>query len=439
MKRTLSFLALALVAACSSSRDDKTTADAGGDTSSNVAALPCDVSDALVANCQKCHSNPPSFGAPMPLVTLADVKAKAKSDPSKTVAELMKVRINETGSRVMPPSGNTMPKTDLDKLNAWLDGGAPASTTAACGDSGVPTEKVGPDYLPCPASERTTFLAHGEGGAKFDVPADAGNLYECFYFKAPFEAGAQATAFAPVIDDKRVVHHWILFETGTPQVEGAFGKCKMPLDAAFITGWAPGAGNNVLPSDVGLKLPAKDRWLILQLHYWNVAGYTDAKDSSGVSLCVTPTPRKNTAVISTLGTLSIDIPAKTMGVTTSGTCTPNLTAPATILSASPHMHGRGRALKTEILRGGDPTKSEIVVDETNFDFNAQGSHTLPTPLLVNPGDKLKTTCVYDNPTSTPAYFGEKTEDEMCFDFVLSYPENGLVNTAGATARRCVDK
>lgn len=433
MRRAL--LVAAWVMACSSSGNDSSavSADAGS-------ALPCEVSAALQANCQKCHGATPSFGAPMPLVTRADLSAKAKSDPSKTVAELVKVRTHETGNRVMPPPGNTMPKADLAALDAWLDGGMPAGSTAACADAGgVPTEKVGPDYLSCPKSEQVTFLAHGDAGAKFTVPADAGNLYECFYFKSPFGAGAQATAFAPVIDDKRVVHHWILFETATPQAEGSFGKCKMPLDATFITGWAPGGANNELPADVGMKLPGSEKWLILQLHYWNVAGYTDAKDASGVATCVAKTPRKNTAVISTLGSLAIDLPPKSMGTTVTGMCTPELGEPVTILAASPHMHGRGRALETKILRGGDPSKTEVVVDEQKFDFNAQGSHVLPTPLQVMPGDKLKTTCVYDNPGSTAVFFGEKTEDEMCFDFVLSYPEVGLANAAGKISRRCIDK
>ena len=194
-----------------------------------------------------------------------------------------------------------------------------------------------------------------------------------------------------------------------------------------------------MPADVGMRMPGKEKWLILQLHYWNIKGYTDANDSSGVAMCLAKTPRKHTAVISTLGTLGIDIPAKTMGVTATGTCVPATTEPVTILSAAPHMHGLGRKLKTELLRGGDPAKSEIVVDEQNFDFNAQGSIPLAKTLVVQPGDKLKTTCVYDNTGSLPVYFGEKTEDEMCFDFVLTYPEVGLANAAGALQRRCLGK
>ena len=34
---------------------------------------------------------------------------------------------------------------------------------------------------------------------------------------------------------------------------------------------------------------------------------------------------------------------------------------------------------------------------------------------------LTTTCTYDNPDGGPVGFGEDTEDEMCFNFVLTYP------------------
>lgn len=433
-RRVLGLPLLAAVAACSSSGDP-----APASSTSAVASLPCDVAAILDESCTSCHASPPKFGAPMPLVTPADFQAKAKSDPSKTVAELVRLRMNDA-TNPMPASG-MLPKAKLDVVNAWLDQGAPKGAEASCGDAGAGPSgpKAGPEHLPCPESERVTFLAHGGDAPKFHVPADAGNLNECFYFKSPFEPGAQATSFAPVIDDARVVHHWILFETATPQAEGTFGKCKMPLDATFLTGWAPGAGNRDMPADVGMKLPGKEKWLILQLHYWNVAGYSDANDASGVSMCVTNTPRKNAAVISTLGSLAIDVPAKAMGVEVSGTCTPELTEPVYILASAPHMHGRGRSLKTELLRAGDPATSESVVQVDAFDFNAQGSYPTPAPLEVRPGDKLKTTCVYDNPGNTPAYFGERTEDEMCFNFVLVYPETGLVNAGGKSARRCIDK
>ena len=59
-------------------------------------------------------------------------------------------------------------------------------------------------------------------------------------------------------------------------------------------------------------------------------------------------------------------------------------------------------------------------------------------LEVRKGDVLRTTCTYANPTSDLVTFGEKTEDEMCFDFLAVYPAPGLVNATGRSTRRCID-
>jgi len=425
--RGLSFVGLLLVA-CGS------TSEAPPPVGSTP--LPCDVDAVLAKNCRSCHSSPAKYGAPMPLTSWEAVHAKAASNPGVEVWELMKARVHDK-QNPMPASG-MLGATDLATLDAWFAASAPKGT-ASCSDAGVVETKEGPAYLPCPEAQQTRFVAHGDGGAKFSVPADAGNLYECFYFKSPFTTPTQATAFAPIIDDTRVVHHWILFETPTPQKEGTYGPCKMPLDAQFISGWAPGGGNKVMPDDVGMKLPGGDRWLILQLHYWNVAGHKDSKDQSGVAMCTTEKLRPHTAVISTLGSANIDLPPKSANVEVKGKCTPNLTEPIHVLASSPHMHGRGHKFTTKVLRGGDPAKAETLVDVPRFDFNAQQSYDAPKDMLLAPGDTLETTCVYDNPGSTSVFFGEKTEDEMCFNFVLAWPESGIVNAGGAAARRCIDK
>ena len=48
-------------------------------------------------------------------------------------------------------------------------------------------------------------------------------------------------------------------------------------------------------------------------------------------------------------------------------------------------------------------------------------------IVVQPGDKLHSTCVFDNPGSQSVGFGEGTGDEMCFNFVLAYPIDQLGN------------
>jgi hypothetical protein len=49
---------------------------------------------------------------------------------------------------------------------------------------------------------------------------------------------------------------------------------------------------------------------------------------------------------------------------------------------------------------------------------------------VQPGEVLRTTCWYSNPTATAIGFGPKTTDEMCYDFVIGYPYASTVERCG---------
>ena len=431
-------LTFAIAIALSFSSNQTTESDAG--SSASGLGLPCDVDRVLAKNCRSCHGAPPRYGAPMPLMTLDDVRAKAKTDAQKTIATKIGERIHDAVAPM--PQGGKLSAEDMATLDAWIAGGASgAASSAACTDAGTgdpDAGPTGPDLLPCPPEQRTTFLAHGATLSEpYALAADAGNLYQCFTWKAPWPGTTQATAFAPVIDDARAVHHWILYETSTPQEEGGSKKCAMPFDAKFLQGWAPGGTNAVMPADIGLALPSADRWLILQVHYWNAAGYTDVRDRSGVAMCTTTDLRPKTAVVSTLGSANIDLAPRSTGTVVTGRCTPAITEPIHLLSAAPHMHGRGRKLRTEVLRGGSEAAIETLVDEPNFDFQSQRSHA--SSLVIQPGDVLRTSCTYDNPTDARVTFGERTEDEMCFDFVTVWPAPGLFNTGGKATQRCIDK
>ena len=389
--------------------------------------LPCDVARVLQARCQKCHAATPAFGAPMPLVTYDDTQRPAKTNPAEPVWQRMKARLHDAASP-MPPDG-PLAAADLAALDAWLAAGAPKSDASCAAPGAGDAGASGPSALPCAPSEQRTFLAHGGGpNGKFNVAPDAGNEYACFTWSSPFGATAQATAFAPVIDDARVVHHWILYETKSAQPDGAFGPCNMPLDARFVAGWAPGAGNSVLPPDVGQDLPGAGGSFILQLHYWNVAGYTDANDSSGVAMCVTDTPRPHSAAVVTLGTTSITIPPHTNDYATSSSCTDKATENLHLIRTAPHMHTHGTSFRTDILRGGNAGVVDTLVDVPQWDFNNQAGHEID--VLLAPGDVLRTQCHYANTGDTSVVFGEKTENEMCFNFVLVWPVSAITSVFG---------
>jgi hypothetical protein len=419
-----------IVAACAPRSDDPpavtppaATADASTPSIEPTPAgeaLPCDVAKVLAARCQTCHRRPPLFGAPMPLSTLADTRVAAPSGQG-LVWESMRAKVSK--GLMPPPTTPTGPLTATEKetLLAWLNAGAPAATDACtpAPDAGAPSAPPsGPAALPC--TPKHEFRAHGTAPTDpFPVPLEA-NAYRCFSFPVPFAAGEQATAWAPIIDDARIIHHWILYghnNTTTPPAGcGDTGR-------VFLMGWAPGGGNGQLPPDVGLELPDPGSWLTLEVHYNNSAKVAGAQDRSGVAVCTTDTPRPQEAGVLTLGSISIALPPDNQehAVTSEfpGTITRLLPEPLHVLWTSPHMHLSGTSFKTEITRAGQTT---TLVDVPAWDFNSQRAYPQdPTKTLIMPGDTLRTTCTYKNTTGAPIRFGEKTENEMCFNFVAVYP------------------
>ncbi len=399
---------------------------------------PCAIRSLLAANCQECHSDPPRFGAPMPLVRPEHLRAPAVSDAARSVGALALERVMRTdGSRMPPTPRDALDAAELAALSAWVGEGAPSAAPGTmCEPTPPPTECIGPECLPCTPTH--SFRAYGASRDEpFDVPAAEGNAYRCFAFRSPFTGSDRAIAWAPIIGDARVLHHLILYRTRTPQAEGPM-PCQMPLDAVGMLGWAPGTGNIELPADVGLELSsgAGDEWLILQAHYWNVAGHTDARDRSGFAVCTVPTPRAATAGVLTLGTTSIAVPARARAYEASGTCPSTATAllrePLHVLADGPHMHARGRRFVIEVLRGGVTTETVLDVDPYRFEDQRAWWHD--PPYVIRPGDAVRTRCIYDNPGAEPAYYGERSEDEMCFDFAVVYPIDAI---PAGYARTCV--
>lgn len=409
--------------------DPRPDADDGG-PGDEVGGLPCDVREALATECGLCHGEPPSFGAPMALVDFDDLHVPSTGDLTRPVFEAVADRLTaEVG--VMPPDGD-IDDDARELLLGWIAAGAPEDPTADCGQPPVDDAppSVGPDALPCEPTH--VMAAHADQAADpFHVPAvGAQDLYQCFAFRSPFAEGAQATAWAPIIDDERVVHHWILYRSQDSFTEGAAFPCdvSLQLNSDFVAGWAPGGGNSVMPPGVGLELGGPDDWYVLQVHYHNEVGYDDALDQSGVAFCEAQTPQPNTAGILTLGTVGLDIPPNSTGHTESGTCGWLATSqwpPLHVIASSPHMHELGRGFQTRIHRANGGM--EIMTDVPLFDFNNQQSYPHDPEIIINPGDTLESICRFDNPTSSAVHFGEGTGDEMCFNFVLAYPIDALPN------------
>lgn len=437
--------------------------DAGAPTGTAEPALPCEVQTLLRKECGACHGRNNEYPAPMKLETYADLHAAAPSDPASKVYAKLLERVQDP-TRPMPPPqfSERLSVTEVATLKSWVDRGAPPATAVdRCTPQDQPADAGTPDGgkpsvdmagAPDDCEEYFELRAHAEGdpNAPFQVPSRQGqeaNTYHCFYFGADYASEAQGLWFKSLADNKRVLHHWLLYasELDAVHAPGSQAPCSAAEPGAYlIAGWAPGAPDYKPPPDVGLDMPhGPNVRLILELHWYNDTGSPQA-DRSGVRFCTAKKgKRPHTAGVHFTGSEGICIEPQSRHEVT-GLCDPDDTQDIHILRVWPHMHQLARNMRVTILRADG---SRQVLHDQPFDFNDQRAYDM-NDVVLRPGDRLETVCSYDNRTNMRVPFGEDTQEEMCFAFITAWPAGSLVNGVLDVAswiggplqpaRRCLD-
>jgi len=420
--------------------------------------IPCNVQNAVQPTCGTCHGASLIGGAPMKLVTHEDwtnpayVVKTTKESIGMTVKvhELAITRLNST-SAPMPPGMAIKPEQKAT-IDAWLKAGAVAGTdadrtcmiTPAVVDPGDTTGGVPKnDYNMKPLVARTEmgeicYDLQTHGGqtvgdtTKFMVPM--GEQYEQFYFNIPWKAGEVGSRFGAKFDNLPVLHHWLLFTTGLAKAPGShektIGTQLGDNNAQLIGGWAIGGSSVTFTDDVGLKLPPPGGLLNVQWHLYNTTG-APAPDGSAVQVCTVPAAsRPHLAGMTWLGTENFNGPFG-MGPGMQkfgGTCTNDSGADITIVTFWPHMHRIGRHMDSVV--GGKPIFGEV------FDPNRQIFFDQRPNFVLHANEQITSTCTFDNQTGKNIPFGPSTDQEMCYNFAISYPagalDNGVISLIGAT-------
>jgi hypothetical protein len=385
-------------------------ADGGANaTGGGGGGLPCGVDAVLAARCRSCHGAPPKFGAPMPLVTFADLHADAKLTQGKKVYEVVGARIHDDAAPMPQPPNPRLTPAEMATLDEWIAAGAPRSNEA-CG--GSTTNEGGVKPLACAPDQKI------RPASKFAM-TNAQDLYVCYGFDTSATTRRHVVAGAPHIDNPKIVHHVLLYQadatvSGTPQPCGAGGARGWRL----VTGWAPGGKNFELPPEAGFAEEAGTTHWAVQIHYNNAQGLVGEVDESGYDLCSTDQLRPNDADILATGTVQIDIPPRSTFTTTCDLAYPQSYGNIRVISAWAHMHRLGRAEYAKRIRGGQET---TILDVPSYDFSV-GAGATDVNVDLTPGDTIRTMCKWRNDGDTAVRFGEGTSDEMCFAFLTYYPK-----------------
>jgi hypothetical protein len=324
-----------------------------------------------------------------------------------------------TASGAMPP---WMPSPDCNSYEderilpdgaaavfaAWAAGGAIEGDPAGA----VPVDETAAlpwvDRTLEPAGTFTPSPANGEV-----------DLHRCFGLDLDLGGPEVLVGYQVHPGDARVVHHVLLYlvEAGAAgALENEDGEpgyaCKggvgVPTSGP-IAGWAPGAGAAAFPEGTGVPLPA-DAGLVMQVHY-NTAAAGPQPDRTTVELQLAREPVDRLAQILSLADHEFSVPPGAHDHHAGNT----IEAPASgrIWAVAPHMHGFGREIRVAIDHGAE---SSCLVDVPAWDFNWQQFYFLRDPIAVTQGDAVTLTCVFDNESSEPLTWGEKTGDEMCLAY-----------------------
>lgn len=344
-------------------------------------------------------------------------------------------RLNDTAAPMPPASRPQLGDAEKSALSDWLLAKAPASRETCGAAPGDDAGATLPPPIPDSECEMIIELRAHQNQTVDDStgfqPPQTDDHYECFRFPVPWANKMQVLKMEPLVGDQRVLHHFLLYQD--PEKTGADGShdpCNgVHPNAALLTGWAPGGQGVSLPPNVGLQVAqGPSAQFNLEIHYNNQGRYADVNDRSGVRLCATSKLRTNEATSHWLGTELILLPPGQKTEVT-GICQPQQAAH--IISVSPHMHKLGRHMKTIITRLDG---SEETLNNRAFDFNDQQIYPVggrAGEVVVGPGDKLTTTCTYENETSRFVPFGQSTSQEMCYNFVVAWPAGSLAT--GGTA------
>ena len=406
----------------------------------DASGLPCDVKKIVYEKCGACHSDPP-VGTFMPLLTNAHFQALSTTpgNEGQSYAALARTRIN-SADRPMPPQGST-PLTEAERatLNAWLDQGAPVGTDS-CGGGDVISqpgnggtngggnsgngEEIDTTGLQC-----VKLLAHANNdkNRKYKVGAVVDG-YVNVNHQSPWRQTVYGVVIRPVIDNAKVLHHWLLYREPGGQDGRVTPSGGQHTGGELIHGWAPGGEslNFRKYDDVGVELPVSN--YVVEFHY--NSNDPNAEDASGVEVCYRTDKPRNIAGLSWVG-FDQGVESYAAGAilggwasgfcldpreTWVGTCRPKAPQqPIHIVGVSPHMHESGLHMKA-VIKGPN---GERVLHDAPFAFDSQVHYDVEETLM--PGEYIETTCNF----SAKKCAGQATGSEMCYLFTYAYPKGAL--------------
>jgi len=292
---------------------------------------------------------------------------------------------------------------EIDLIVEWVENGEPEGDPAK-----LPEPRQFAEGWSIPEPTHVYYMRD----EPFQVPAEGVVDYQHFLVDPGFTEEKWIAAVEARPDNRRVVHHIIVFIVGPDATEDGgdfFGNGP-------LIGFAPGMQSRVYPKGYGIRVPAGSQ-LMFQLHYTPCG--TPEEDRSSVGfIFADPDEIQYEIKSGVAGTVSFEIPAQTSDHVIE--VDRKIRRDTTIMSFMPHMHLRGKSFRY-VAEYPDGTE-EILLDVPNYDFNWQLWYDLVEPKTLPKGTVLHCTAHFDNSENNPynpdpdsdVTYGLQTWEEMMF-------------------------
>jgi hypothetical protein len=180
----------------------------------------------------------------------------------------------------------------------------------------------------------------------------------------------------------------------------------------FIGGAMNQTSDYSFPAGVALRLPASMS-IDLNVHYVNRTSAPIPGEAYANLYTIPAAQVQKVARTLNMPNTSISLPA---GQTTTLEKTFTVSQTTTVFTLTSHMHALGTRFQIKVV--GGPRDGELVYENTDWEHPAMLS--LTQPIVLQPGQGLKSIITWNNTTNRVVTFGLQSTDEMGIIFGYYY-------------------
>ena len=299
----------------------------------------------------------------------------------------------------------------------WLCVFAACSLAVACNSSSVPGLDAD---ITTGESFRLEFPPH-------PVPAGVEDT-QCVELRLGNPEAIQVSQISTMLDGAS--HHLIVYKSAATQQRPDPFPCTpfvatLAPESASVPLMVTQIDREVMSLPEGVSLPIDaDQMIRIEMHYLN-ASDTDREVTASIDFYRQPPEQyEHEASFLFIGNPDIELDP---GPSTLGPVwfpMPQAMAGINIFGITGHTHQWGTNVEIDMLKSQNSSEPVPAYKHDAWDWEEPPVNRFAPPLEMTTSSGFQFSCSYDNQSGRRVFFGESTEDEMCFFWSYYYPSRG---------------